>query len=548
MSHNFTAPPIAPFDPQLVYADPASTSALEDGSLAHPYKTIQDALDARPTPTSDEDAQRPWIIRALGDFDESIVIPSTGIFHIIGDSTVRLGTPANPQTFTWTPGEPDFSEAPSLTLENVRILASISIGQADASISFSLTLKSCYLETEIDGNGIIGDVDTASLTLEDCTLISGITWLGYVTMRRCTITGDCTVDRFDLIQDCTTQNLTASETDQAVVMQNVTVGGSISFGGGCDILENVSAVACSMGATGVGRGIIRGCRFTAFVSLGDISVIDATTFSSTVTIDGGSLHVSFYQTTIAALLTVTNGPRIQEAHHSQFLLGITVDDTIMAGLFSCLVVGAFTGPIESLLADSVTVSRSVYSLEGGATLFVVGASSGGGGGGGLEVNRVTLLIPGGSTAGTVGRLQTSPVAILPAPGLGKFIVPIRAQWEAVWPSSSPEAYNGAMSGFLGLRSIGGLGYGVQGPSVSGFLGNFIGAWVGGVASDGRSTFFSVFAQYGTDSQHILHGDFALNGHNLGMEVFSDTNDPYGSTGNASLRVTVWYEIHDMEQI
>jgi len=80
MSHKIAAGPTAPFAAgNTVIVDGASTAASADGTAGYPFKTIQAALNARPTPVNAVEAFTGWYIAVLpGTYEEDLTL---GVDH-----------------------------------------------------------------------------------------------------------------------------------------------------------------------------------------------------------------------------------------------------------------------------------------------------------------------------------------------------------------------------------------------------------------------------------------------------------------------------------
>jgi len=216
MSHKFAAPPIGPFAENCVYVDHSSTSDSEDGSLAHPYKTIQAALTAKPAPTSAAEANSPWAVLIIpGYYPEDLVIPTTGTIVLQGSGgQVKLGS-ATPTTndITYAAAVGTYSETSSLELRDFYTMGTITV--SNAAETANLLMRDAPVGVEIDGTGIF-DPEFGILDVRDST-VAAIDFNGEVTIDRCSVVGTCDFTKSSRLENSTFTGAVTSTGEMGVI-------------------------------------------------------------------------------------------------------------------------------------------------------------------------------------------------------------------------------------------------------------------------------------------------------------------------------------------
>lgn len=202
MSHKFDAPPIGPFAGNCVYVDGASGSDREDGTFAHPYKTIQGALDAKPIPATAAAANSPWVVRIeSGYYPENLTIPTTGAIVLHGNGgVVKLGSAAptaNNITYAATAGT--YGEDSVLELHDFYTMGTITV--SCAAVTASLQMRDSLIGVALTGTGIF-DPDYGVLDVRDSTIAS-MDFNGGVIIDRCSVTGTCSFTTATRLESCT---------------------------------------------------------------------------------------------------------------------------------------------------------------------------------------------------------------------------------------------------------------------------------------------------------------------------------------------------------
>lgn len=318
MSHNVDGPPIAPFAARSVYVDKDSTSAVIDGSYAHPYKTIQAALDVMPAPGSAEEAAEAWLILVeAGVYEEALIIPASGFVHIKGTGLVSIGTTAAPKTLGRTAVVGGFSETNLLKMENIQVSGVMTL-IAGGGVRNNVTLINCNIKDFLDGSAV--SAGFSRLIMQDTRTVD-LNFNGVV------VATDSSVG----VGVCITLQADRSSFYSLAVSDRLT---RLTF---CTVDTTASTLHFD--------ALVSTVFWGAFVSTGTSGDVD---------------HCDF-QDNVATFAT-----GLGNVTHTKFPQGVTV--AAAGGNFiNCKIGGNFTGPASSYRADGATVEKSTPTLAGGAT-------------------------------------------------------------------------------------------------------------------------------------------------------------------------------------
>jgi len=359
MSHKQDGPGIGPFASRSVYVDQDSTSATEDGSTAHPYKTIQAALDAMPAPGSALEAAEAWFVLVeAGIYEENLVSPANGFVHIRGTALVKIGTAAAAKTISRTATTGAYTEPNLLKLENISVTGALTL-IAGATVENTVEMNDCNVTGALDGSGITTG-STSDLTMRRSTAQAGVDFNGDGFLYDTDISGGAT-DFVNLIADRTTF-----------------AGGLLTVSNRVDRMDECSAAAATItwfvdiknstftGAftNGSIAGKVFSCKFegTASFAGANETYIRACQFDDTLTTTGALDRLVGCQVDGVADFAAGLGT----AANVEFGSTVEVNDAA-ANFLNCDINSTFTGPASSYRADGATVEKSSPTLAGGAT-------------------------------------------------------------------------------------------------------------------------------------------------------------------------------------
>lgn len=377
MSHKMPGPPIGPF--ASAYVDAASVSAIEDGSLANPYKTIQAALDAKPVPADALEESLPWqIMVAPGSYPEDLMIPAKGRI-LLGsrDGFFLLGDAGPPKGITWNPEVGDFGGEAALVLRNCTMTGSLTVtGAVGATVSMD------FRDVGIDGN-LTATVDVPAncqLDMDTCEIGGTINADLRIITENLDVTGATVCDEFTGVNvRCGDLTVTANAT---------VIRGTIS-GNFTALIGNLDATAVSGTLTILASGqYIKNSYVTGNALVPALDHITNSRFGGTLTTTG-DLKVMF-GTQVTDLTTLANnGP---QCHGCKFSGGVLVTDTA-SQFFNCTIFGDFDGPAGSMRFDGGTQSLSSAVVPvSGATLDPIFK------GGGPALGGPTVVVDRNSTS------------------------------------------------------------------------------------------------------------------------------------------------------
>lgn len=376
MSHKIAAPPISPFYDRVVYADADSTSQVEDGTVANPYKTLQAALDARPAPADADAANTPWYIRASGVFDENLVWPTEGVVRVIGQGTCDVGTAGGPaRTISWVSTGTFVGVQNVLGLENVTLYGAITASEgAPAPTNSTLDIKDCTFSGAVD----VSLVDNSAVLVDRCSFAGGL---------------NCALSALTMVDSSTTgSNITC---DSLVEMRRTQVDGGLLIAGTgtdesiierCSVAANVTLRSARdlRHTTITGNLLVTGsatvtrmsyCTFGGNVAIPEVEFMDHCTFGGTLSVSGGATDPVMNHCNFLGLVNITGGPVLDRATGCVFAANIVVDAAPTRGFFGCQIVGNFSGPAGSYKVDGATRGLSSPAFSGGATLDSVGVAN-----------------------------------------------------------------------------------------------------------------------------------------------------------------------------
>lgn len=218
-----TGSTVAPLTGRLyvdrTYAGPAAS----DGSIAAPFTTIQDAVNAcnlggAATP-AEEEAQSWLVVIAGGYYDEALALPEKRSIWLKGGAGVYLSDGISNQPVTIPGTVLPSSNAPyTYTFENIIFSDTVTV-TSGVALTYHLSFRSCvffdpagtavgpavdgtgwvggsalrvYAEKSVlrafDGNyaiQLVGDTQNTAVGMDECQLEGGITCAGYGRMRSC---------------------------------------------------------------------------------------------------------------------------------------------------------------------------------------------------------------------------------------------------------------------------------------------------------------------------------------------------------------------------
>jgi len=355
MSHKLPGPPSGPF--AAVYVDLNSPSADEDGSYAHPYKTIQAALDAKPAPTTALEAAIPWVVHiAPGVYEEDLTIPSTGRTILQGQSFSSLGGggPARSITHTATTGA--FSEANGLLMYFMNVTGDVDIIAAGA-VETGLELENCGVDGDVTST--IGTPANSSVDIRDGSIGGSLISQCPAILKGVNVNGDITSYQLEA-RDSQCDNLTVS--DETQLLHRCEVGGNAN-------LADVTRIErTTIGGTLIQAGplnLIEDTGVSGNATVGAVTTARNVGFGGTLTTTG--VCGQFHGCKVASLATfAADGPDF-------FTCGfeaVTVVD-ILSRWSDCEITGNFNGPAGSYRADGPTQDISTLTLIPPATLSSV---------------------------------------------------------------------------------------------------------------------------------------------------------------------------------
>lgn len=453
MSHNR---PSQPLDSRTVFADPLSTSQTENGSQEHPYKTLQAALDAIPTPGDAGEALLPWVVNLKGIFDEDIDFPSKGHVHLLGDSGATILTG---NTITWDAEAPTYAETSTLIFSRVRCVSDITI-TAVAGVTLHLELQDSQL-ANVTASGV---TDAGTTTFEaSFSQVGDINFNGSMSAHN-TDFEDVTTSKVLSLESVTANSLTSTDATQDATLRKFRSAGDVTCTGYIKAFDQ----GLVSGNLTVGGSVSNPCRITNTLvigtsSFGDVGVIALCSFTGTFTVTGGSSSTQIFLSNFAALSTINGGNTLDITVGCSFA-SLTVNVIPTRGFFTTSITGTFTGPSGSFKVGDSSKGMNVPTLAGGATEDLVSVASGGGGSSFFQEAIVTLT--GGNAVGSMGVLNSNPVEVLPAPGAGKTYIFSGAEFKFT-PGSVAYDNAGASGGF-NLNWEGTFDNAISGPFSFGF--------------------------------------------------------------------------------
>jgi hypothetical protein len=365
MSHKLPGPPIGPFG-ATVYVDKDSTSAIEDGSTAHPYKTIQAALDAKPDPAPDLLAENLFwgVVINAGLYDEDLTIPPKGRIALLCHSgLVYLATAAlGPRNITWNPVIGDFGTDGLLHTQFINTVGNLTV-TAGAGVKAEVLLR----ESEVSGNIVItSDPSSAELSLENASVGGAVTVAnGTVSGIRSNLNGNLSCGGLERWWDGGLQAVTV--TGDTGTLRDADVQGNASFGNGMD-----KVVRCGFGGD-------------LTVSSGHVNLMEDTDVGSNLTLQTFTILRGGYMTGAAGF----NGTGKVRDTHFESLVTKTADAVFFHGcrfnnglttagnndrFYNCDFPSGttFTGVAGSYAVDANTHGKSDPTLAGGATRVMLG--------------------------------------------------------------------------------------------------------------------------------------------------------------------------------